>query len=81
MLLGGSIGLLIGGSCDLDDQMENASLLECVSNRMKDGDVVLMLLVQETNEAFLDAKMSAFDAATIRWDAAVIKQEVEEETF
>ena len=78
MLLGGGIGLLIGANSDLDDKMENASLLENVANRLEDGDVALMLLVQETNEAFLDAKLSAFDTTTLRWDAAVIKQEVEE---
>lgn len=78
MLLGGTIGLLIGSNVDLDDQVENVLLLENVSKRMKNGDIALMLLVQETNEAFLDAKLSAFDTTIVRWDAAVIKQEVEE---
>lgn len=78
ILLGGSIGLLIGTSLDLDDQMENQSLLENVASRMNDGEVTLLMLVQETNEAFIDAKMEKFDATTMRWDAATIKQEVEE---
>lgn len=77
ILLGGSLGLLIGTSLDIDDTMRNTSMIEDVADRLHEGEVAIIALTQEANEAVLDAKLSAFQNTRImRWEAAAIYDEI-----
>lgn len=78
MLFTGSMGALIGSVKDSSDAEKNVSMLERVSGKMEEGNVALIALVQEEDESILNRCLSKFKTETIRWDAAVIAEEVEE---
>jgi uncharacterized membrane protein len=78
MLLGGSVGLMVGATVDSEDVFKGASMLERVSAGMKDGDLALIALVQETDEAKLNSRLKAFDTVIIRRDAANVQAEIKE---
>lgn len=78
VLLSGSTGALIGSAIDAKDARNSASLIEMVADKLQDGEVALIALAEEANEADLDRKLSRFDAEILRHDAAVIAEEVEE---
>lgn len=78
VLLMGSYGALTGGVLDTEDAIYNASLMEAVANKLQDGTVALVALTDETEEADLDAALSAFKAEVWRFDAAQIAAQVEE---
>ncbi len=78
MLLGGSAGLLAGSAVDTGDMAKDITMAERVSSSMKDGDLALIVLVQETDEALLDSKFKAFDTVIIRRDAATVQDEIKE---
>lgn len=77
ILWGGSMGALVGMAADADDAVKNASMLERVSAKMQDGQTLITALVQETDEAEFDGKVSKFNTTILRFDAAVIAEEVE----
>ncbi|MFS0782862.1 DUF1269 domain-containing protein [Bacillus sp. 1P06AnD] len=76
-LLGMGVGAALGAGIDADDIEEEDSLLRSVTSRLKDGDVAIIAVVQETTEASYDRVMNKFDTVTIRYDASVIQDEVE----
>lgn len=78
VLFSGSVGALIGNVIDLGDTAKNVSMLEKVSEKLQDDQVVLTVLIQESNEDAFNYRMSKFKVEILRWDAAVIAQEVEE---
>ena len=78
VLLGMSWGGLIGVAVDAGDAADDISLLEQVSGKLEDGDTAIIALVREENENVIDSLLSKFDVEIIRFDAAVIAQEVEE---
>ncbi len=78
VLLMGSAGALTGSLVDTSDAISGASLVETVANKMVDGTVALVAVVEEDSEAALDAKLGKFKAEILRFDAAVIAEEVEE---
>lgn len=78
VLLGGSYGMLIGSAVDSGDAMINASLLEQIAGKMQDGEVAVIGLAFEEDEAILDRKLSAYKAIIARFDAATVAAEVEE---
>ena len=78
MLLGMSYGGLIGATVDFVDATDNLSVLEQVSAKLEEGETALIALVQEQDESILDLKLSKYNATILRWDAAVVAQEVEE---
>lgn len=78
VLLGGSYGLLIGSAFDADDAMLGTSMLEQIVNKMVDGEVAIIGLVYEEDEAVFDQKLSAFKTTIARFDAADVAAEVEE---
>ncbi len=78
MLLGGSLGSLTGANLDLADAIDDASLLEQIADKLDDGEVALVGLTYEEEEADLDARFAPYKATVIRYDAAVVAQEVEE---
>lgn len=77
VLLGGSVGMLAGMAADTDDAVKNMSVLERICEKMYDGATVLTVLVQETDEAELDRRVSKFKTTILRFDAAVVAEEVE----
>lgn len=78
ILFSGSIGALIGSVRDSGDAEKNVSMLENVSGKLYDGQVALTALIQENDENAFDRRVAKFRTEILRWDAAVIAQEVEE---
>ncbi len=78
VLLMGSYGMLAGSLFDEEDALEGDALIEMVSDKMIDGEVALIALVDEESEEYLDAQLSGFKAQVLRFDAATVAEEVEE---
>lgn len=78
VLLGGSYGMLLGSAFDTDDALANASLLEQIAGKMENGEVAIIGLAYEEDEAILDEKLSGFKTTIARFDAADVATEVEE---
>ncbi len=78
MLLGAGYGMLVGRNVDLMDSLENMSLVEQIIGKLQNGDVAIIGLADEDDEAVLDGKLGAFKTITARFDAAVVAEEVEE---
>ncbi len=78
VLLGGSTGALTGSVIDAGDAKDSASMIERVASKMFDGDVSLIILAEEENEADLDIRLGRYKTQILRFDAAVIAAEVEE---
>ena len=78
VLLGGSYGMLLGSAFDTDDALANASLLEQIAGKMENGEVAIIGLAYEEDEAILDEKLSGFKTTIARFDAADVAAEVEE---
>ena len=78
VLLGGSYGMLIGSAFDADDALANTSLLEQIAGKMENGEVAIIGLAYEEDEAILDEKLSGFKTTIARFDAADVATEVEE---
>lgn len=78
VLLMGSYGLMAGSMINAGDAIVDASLMEAVANKMQDGTVALIVLAEEEDEAVIDGKLSGLKAEILRYDAAVIAEEVAE---
>ena len=78
VFLGGSYGALVGSVVDTDDAMYGVSLLEQTAAKMDDGDIAIIGLAFEENEAILDQKLGKFKTVIARFDAATVAAEVEE---
>jgi len=78
VLLGGSYGALVGSVVDTDDALYGVSLLEQTAAKMDDGDIAIIGLAFEENEAILDQKLGKFKTVIARFDAATVAAEVEE---
>ena len=76
VLLVGSIGMLAGSSVDTNDMIDNATILERMTEVFVDGEVGLMALEQETVEGAAQKALSKFDVTIIEEDAAVVAEEV-----
>ena len=77
ILLGGSLGLLVGSLVDAADSSHNTSILERVLQNLKDGEIAMVALVQETKTSTFDEKLQAYDAEITRYEADLIQEEVE----
>ena len=78
VFLGGSYGALVGSVVDTDDAMYGVSLLEQTAAKMDDGDIAIIGLAFEEDEAILDQKLGKFKTVIARFDAATVAAEVEE---
>ncbi len=78
MLFGMAMGSLIGRLKDVGDARQGISLIEQITTKLKDGDVALVALVQETDGKMLDAKLSPYQVTTLRYPAAEVAAEVEQ---
>ena len=77
MLLGGSLGYMTGAGMDTADAIDNASMLEQIAGKLNEGDVALIGLADEEDEALIDKKLAKFKIILARYDAAVVAQEVD----
>lgn len=78
MLLGGTTGALIGATGDAVTSEAATTLLDNVVEKLTDGTVAIVALVNEENEADLDAVLTKFDAIVLRRDIAFVAEEVDE---
>ncbi len=78
VLLMGSYGALAGSLFDDEDALEGEALIEKVAGMMVDGEVALIALVNEEDESVLDAQLRSFDVEIVRFDAAVVAEEIDE---
>ena len=79
MLLVGSLGALIGGNVKAAESIGEGTLLATVTERLVDGDVAIIALVQERGEDVLNDFFNQFSDTTVsRWDAVVVQKEVQE---
>ena len=77
MLLMGSYGALVGSLVDTGDALDTEMVMERVANKLKDGDVALIMLAEEINEEEIDNMLKGFKVTIARFDAATIANEVE----
>ncbi|MBR1628686.1 MAG: DUF1269 domain-containing protein [Lachnospiraceae bacterium] len=78
MLLMGSYGALAGSLLDAEDAIEDASLMEAVTEKLQDGTTAIVALADESDESDIDDRLSGFKVEILRFDAAVISAQVEE---
>lgn len=78
MLLMGSYGALAGSMVDTGDSIGSACLIEKVAEKLQDGEMAMIALVDETDEAELDCALADYKVTIARFDAVVIAEEVEE---
>ena len=78
VLLMGSYGMLAGSLVGSAEALDSAAMIEIVSNKLLDGEVALVALAEEAEEAELDGLLGKFDVEIARFDAAVVAEEVEE---
>ena len=78
MLLGGATGALLGKASDSDNKLDSKTLIEQAAQKLEEGDLALIMMVDETNEAILDRMLVKYNVVVIRYDADVIAKEVED---
>ena len=78
MLLGGAAGALLGKAGETNKKDESAALIEQAAQKLEEGDIALIALVEETDENILDHAMVKYNAIIVRYDAEVISKELEE---
>ena len=79
VILGGATGALIGNIKDTRDVNKNASLLEYISTQLTPDETGLVILIQENDESALNLRLSKYDDTIVRFDAAKIADEVEQQ--
>ena len=88
-ILGGPLGVLfgfvaggtIGASIDLDKELDKelaeSALITTVSEKLTNGEVAIIALVQENDESVLNAIFEKYQTIIARWDIATVAAEVE----
>ncbi|WP_373818616.1 DUF1269 domain-containing protein [Glaesserella sp.] len=77
MLIGGSFGAIVGNANESPESLREAMIIETVAKKLLDGDVAILALVQETNEMILNRLFDQYHTQVLRWNAALVKQELE----
>ena len=75
VLLGAGIGALAGSAIDADDAVDTLSAIEVVANKLFEGEIAVVALVDENEPAF-DAAFQKYETTIVRYDAADIADEV-----
>ena len=78
VLLGFSFGTAAGSVVDMSDISDSNSLLDTVAKKMKEGSTAIILLAQEGDNSIYNALAKKYASETVRWDAAVIQEEVDQ---
>ncbi|HFI0454803.1 TPA: DUF1269 domain-containing protein [Streptococcus suis] len=84
-ILGGPLGVLfgfvaggtIGASISLDKELAKSELITTVSEKLTNGEVAIIALVQENDESVLNAIFEKYQSIIARWDVATVSAEVE----
>ena len=76
VLLGGAAGALVGKAVDKDDKDESKTLIEQAAQKLEEGDLALIMMVDEEDESILDHMLVKYNTYIIRYDADVIAKEV-----
>ena len=84
-ILGGPLGVLfgfaaggaIGASVGLDKELAKSALITTVSNKLTNGEVAIIALVQENDESVLNAIFEKYQVDIARWDVATVAAEIE----
>jgi len=77
ILLGGAAGGLVGNAVDSDNKTDSKTLIEQAAQKLEEGDLALIAVVEEENEGILDHMLVKYNTVVIRYDAEVIAKEVE----
>ena len=77
-LLGGATGALLGKASDSDNKLDSKTLIEQAAQKLEEGDLALIMMVDETDEGILDHMLVKYNVVVIRYDADVIAKEVED---
>ena len=78
VLLGGAAGALVGKAVDEDDKDDSKTLIEQAAQKLEEGDLALIMMVDESDESILDHMLVKYNTVVIRYDADVIAKEVED---
>ncbi len=78
MLLGGMTGAAIGATTDDVKSDAATTLLDMVTEKLHDGSVAIVALVNEESEEALDNVLKDFDVIIMRRDIAFVTEEVAE---
>ena len=76
-LVGGAAGVLIGDAVDEDDKHDSQDLIEQVAQRLEEGDIGLIMSVDEQDENILNHMLVKYNNFVVRFDAETIAKEVE----
>lgn len=76
VLLGGTVGALLGSDVGAAATLGEASLLESVSQKLRNGDTAVIVLAQEANEEVANAFFGRFKTHVLRWSAEAVQEEV-----
>jgi uncharacterized membrane protein len=76
-LVGGAAGVLIGDAVDEDDKHDSQDLIEQVAQRLEEGDIGLIMSVEEQDENILNHMLVKYNNFVVRFDAETIAKEVE----
>ena len=78
VVLGGVAGALLGDAKDTDNKHLSQELIAQVAERMEEGDMGLLMTVNETDESILDHMLVKYNNKNVyRFDAEAIAKEVE----
>ena len=78
MMLGGVTGALLGDAKDADNKHLSQELIAQVAERMEEGDMGLLMTVNETDESILDHMLLKYNNKNVyRFDAEAIAKEAE----
>ncbi len=78
MLLGGATGTLTGSLIDASDAVENASIIEKVSETINDGETAIIALIGELEVNSFDEELKDCETESFTADAAEVMAEIEE---
>lgn len=78
VLLMGTSGAMLGSMTDMTESVAGEALMETVASKIYEGESALVILADEEDEAYLNAKLSKFPAEILRYDALDVADEVDE---
>lgn len=78
-VLGGVAGAVLGDAVDINKKHISQELITQVAQKMEDGDMGLLMTVEENDESILDHMLVKYNNKNVyRFDAQAVAKEVEE---
>ena len=78
ILLGGLAGMMLGNDMDIEDAIDNGSLVEYVGANLGKDKVAIVALVVENEPNAFDQFFSGYSVKIMRWSADEVAQEIEQ---